>query len=73
MALSKKAAAGERFVIGKAGRPMVSVTALDHTSNAAPQRRRLGFLEGKCEVPDDFDQMGTEAIADLFEGGRQGG
>jgi antitoxin (DNA-binding transcriptional repressor) of toxin-antitoxin stability system len=71
--LVEEAAAGEGFVICKAGRPMVSVTALDHTSNAAPQRRRLGLLEGQCEVPDDFDQMGVEAIADLFEGGRQGG
>ena len=60
-------------MICKAGRPMVSVAALDHTGNAAPQRRRLGLLEGQCEVADDFDHIETEAIADLFEGGRQGG
>jgi antitoxin (DNA-binding transcriptional repressor) of toxin-antitoxin stability system len=71
--LVEEASAGEGFVICKAGRPMVSVTALDHASNAAPQRRRLGLLEGQCEVPEDFDQMETEAIADLFEGFRQGG
>jgi hypothetical protein len=52
---------------------MVSVTALDHASNTAPQRRRLGLLQGQCQVPDDFDHMEAEAIADLFEGGRQGG
>lgn len=27
----------------------------------------LGLLEGQCQVPDDFDQMAAEAIADLFE------
>jgi hypothetical protein len=52
---------------------MVSVTALDHASNAAPQGRPLGLLEGQYEVPEDFDHMETEAIADLFEGVRQGG
>ncbi|MCS5699607.1 type II toxin-antitoxin system prevent-host-death family antitoxin [Cyanobium sp. FGCU-52] len=71
--LVEEAAAGEGFVICKAGRPLVSVTALGQGSNAVPQRRRLGLLEGQCEVPDDFDHMEADAIADLFEGARQGG
>jgi hypothetical protein len=52
---------------------MVSATALDHARSAEPQRRRLGLLKGQCDVPDDFDHMGADAIADLFEGSRQGG
>ena len=28
----------------------------------------LGVLKGQLLVPDDFDRMGQEEIADLFEG-----
>ncbi len=49
--LVEEAAAGEAFVICKAGRPMVRVTALDDASNAAPQRRRLGLLRGRARCP----------------------
>ena len=49
-------------MIAKAGKPLVKVTALD--APATP--KRLGFLAGEIEVPDDFDSMGTEAIAKLF-------
>ena len=31
-------------------------------------RSRLGMLKGQLAVPDDFDQMEQELIADLFEG-----
>jgi prevent-host-death family protein len=71
--LVEEAAAGEAFVICKAGRPMVRVTALDDASHAAPERRRLGLLRGQCELPDDFDRMAAGTIADLFEGSWQGG
>jgi len=62
----EEAAAGEAFVICKAGRPMVLVTPLDGGAAAAPQRR-LGLLQGQCQVPDNFDQLGAAEIADLFE------
>ncbi|WFN60627.1 type II toxin-antitoxin system Phd/YefM family antitoxin [Synechococcus sp. CCFWC 502] len=71
--LVEAAAAGEGFVICKAGRPMVRVTALADAGNAEPERRRLGLLQGQCEVPDDFDRMAAGTIADLFEGSGQGG
>lgn len=29
---------------------------------------RLGFLAGRITVPDNFDEMGAEELADLFEG-----
>lgn len=53
--LVEQAAQGEPFVIAKAGKPMVKVTALD---TPAPKKvRQLGFLSGQIAVPDDFDQM----------------
>lgn len=66
--LVEEAAAGEPFVICKAGRPLVLVTRLDPTDDTNAPRRRLGLLAGACGVPDDFDQMAADAIADLFEG-----
>ena len=62
--LVDRAASGEPFVIAKAGRPLVKVMPLD-----APERgiqRRLGFLTGQADVPDDFDRMGAAEIETLF-------
>jgi len=66
--LVDEAAAGQAFVICKAGKPMVRVTPLTQSTEAAPVPSRLGMLRGQVSVPDDFDRMGQEAIADLFEG-----
>jgi prevent-host-death family protein len=60
--LVDRAAKGETFVIAKAGKPLVKVSALE--APAKPQR--LGFLKGEIEVPDDFDRMGDAEIAALF-------
>jgi antitoxin (DNA-binding transcriptional repressor) of toxin-antitoxin stability system len=59
-----QAAKGESFVIAKAGKPLVKVTAL-----AAPRSgmaRRLGFMSGEIEVPGDFDHMGSAQIERVF-------
>lgn len=63
--LIAEAAAGEPFVIARAGKPLVKVVPLD-----APTRRppRLGFLKGQFKVPDDFDRMGEDEIRAMFEG-----
>ncbi len=58
------AAEGETIVIAKAGKPVAKLTRLD--SKAAP--KRLGFLLGRGSVPDDFDRMGEDEIAALFDG-----
>lgn len=60
--LVDRAARGESFIIAKAGKPLVKVTALD----AAAAPKRLGFMKGEIEVPDDFDRMGDAEIAALF-------
>lgn len=63
--LVERAAKGEPFIIANAGKPLVKVVALD-----APQTiRRLGFMEGEIDVPDDFDRMGSAEIEQLFGGG----
>jgi len=57
---------GEPFVIAKAGKPVVLVTAIvDETKEPAS---RLGFMKGEFHVPDDFDRMGGDAIEQLFAG-----
>jgi len=52
--LIEQSAKGESFVIAKAGKPLVKVTALD--APTGKQIRRLGFMKGQIQVPDDFDQ-----------------
>ena len=63
----EEASKGESFVIAKAGKPVVGVTALSAPTGA--QVRRLGFMAGQISVPDDFDRMGKEEIERIFGGG----
>ncbi len=64
--LIDEASKGEPFIIAKAGKPVVKVTAVSAPSGK--QRRRLGFLAGQLLVPDDFDRMGSEEIEQTFAG-----
>lgn len=63
--LVAQAAKGEGFIIAKAGKPMARVTAMD--SPLESQQKRLGFLAGRFNVPEDFDRMGEDELANLFE------
>ena len=65
--LVEKAAAGESFVIAKAGRPLVTVVPY------APDvsHSRTGFLKGRISVPADFDSMGADVISGMFEGNNE--
>ncbi len=65
--LVEQAAKGEPFVIAKAGRPLVKVTALG--APTAGQLRRLDFLAGQIATPEDFDRMGSTEIEQMFGGG----
>jgi antitoxin (DNA-binding transcriptional repressor) of toxin-antitoxin stability system len=60
--LVDNAVKGEAFIIAKAGKPLVKVSALE--SPQTPQR--LGFLSGEIAVPRDFNTMGEKEIAALF-------
>ena len=62
--LVEQAARGESFVIAKAGKPLVKVMALEAPSGG--EAKRLGFLAGQIEVPDDFDRMHAKEIEKLF-------
>lgn len=62
--LVDKAAKGEPFIIAKAGKPLVKVVPLDAPAKKAV--KRLGFMEGQIEVPDDFDTMGQKEIEEMF-------
>jgi prevent-host-death family protein len=62
--LVDQAANGEPFVIAKAGKPLVKVVALNTPD--AGQVKRIGFLKGQIQVPDDFDSMANKEIEQLF-------
>ena len=51
----------EEFIIARDGRPVARVVPI-RDETPAP---RIGFLP-EITVPDDFDEMGTEAIAAKF-------
>ncbi len=68
--LVRKAVEGEPFIIARAGKPLVRVTAMD--AETAPKKSRIGFLDGQFQVPDDFDTMFADEIQAMFEGKHQG-
>jgi hypothetical protein len=45
---------------------MVKIIPLDSPSGG--QIKRLGFLTGQIDVPQDFDRMGEDEIEKLFKG-----
>jgi prevent-host-death family protein len=64
--LIDQASKGAPFIIAKAGKPLVKVTAIDSPTPA--RVRRLGFMAGQITVPEDFDVMGKSEIERVFEG-----
>jgi len=64
--LIELASNGEPFIIAKAGKPLVKVMALG--APEASQTRRIGFMAGQIQVPEDFDRMGADEIEAMFGG-----
>jgi len=64
--LVREAVEGEPFIIARAGKPLVKVTAMEDDEDGGT--RRLGFLAGHITLPPDFDRMGRKKIAASFEG-----
>lgn len=64
--LVERAAKGESFIIAKAGKPMVKVTAIEETPRKAV--RRIGFMEGEGVIPDDIKTPFKDDIEDMFYG-----
>ena len=64
--LVEQAANGKSFIIAKAGKPLVKVTALE--TPTGKRIRRLGFLHGQISVPKNFEEMGRAEIQRMFDG-----
>jgi prevent-host-death family protein len=63
--LVEEAARGEDILIARAGRPVARLTRLKQAS----RRRRLGPLDGKFKIPDDFNRPLPDDVVRAFEGG----
>jgi antitoxin (DNA-binding transcriptional repressor) of toxin-antitoxin stability system len=59
--LSKLVRMGEPFLIAKAGKPVFMATPLQEKKST-----RIGFMEGQFTVPEDFDHMMQDEIAEMF-------
>ncbi|WP_372426068.1 type II toxin-antitoxin system prevent-host-death family antitoxin [Salinarimonas chemoclinalis] len=53
-------------LVKSGGRPVARVAAVPSTG--AARTKRLGFLRGQATIPDDFDTLAADEIADSFEG-----
>ena len=62
--LVRDAAAGEPFIIARAGKPLVQVSRIE----PRPKKSLVGCLDGQFLVPDDFDTMHSDEIQAMFEG-----
>ena len=64
--LVERAEAGEEIVIARAGRPVARLAPL------APRGRprRLGLLDGRFRIPDDFNAPLPNELLRAFLGGR---
>jgi prevent-host-death family protein len=62
--LLDRAHGGEEFVIAKAGRPVARLGPLARPG----KKRRLGLLDGKLKVPDDFNEPLPGEVIAAFEG-----
>jgi antitoxin (DNA-binding transcriptional repressor) of toxin-antitoxin stability system len=62
--LVQEAAAGRDVVIARAGRPVARLTRLVGTT----RKRRLGLLNGRFRIPDDFNRPLPDEVLRAFEG-----
>lgn len=65
--LVEEAVQGKPFRIARNGTPLVEVKVI--TAQAADPRGRIGFMDGAFDIPDDFDQIGSTEIREMFEAG----
>jgi prevent-host-death family protein len=60
--LVDRAHGGEEFIIAKAGKPVARLVPLEK------MKRKLGILNGKIQVPDDFNAPLPDEVLARFEG-----
>mgnify|MGYP006284843121 CR=1 FL=1 len=63
--LVEEAVNGEPFVIARAGTPMVKVVAI---SDEEFMPRRVGFMTGEFEFPEDIAALANDEIAHMSDG-----
>ena len=64
--LLDRAQDGQEFVIAKAGRPVARLGPLARQG----RKRRLGLLDGKFRIPDNFNRPLPDEVIAAFEGRR---
>jgi prevent-host-death family protein len=64
--LVERAEAGEEILIARAGGPVAKLVPLGRGQG----RRKLGLLDGKFSIPDDFNKPLPSSILRAFEGGK---
>jgi prevent-host-death family protein len=62
--LVERAEAGEEIIIARAGKPAAKLVPLTRFHG----HRRLGLLDGKFRIPDDFNAPLPESVIRDFEG-----
>jgi len=65
--LLDRAAEGEEFVIARAGKPVARLGPIARRRS----KRRLGILDGKFRIPDDFNRPLPNDVVAAFEGRRR--
>jgi len=60
--LVARAAAGEAIVVAKGGKPAALLCPLED----APKKRKLGWLQGQIEVPNDIKTPFKDEIDAMF-------
>ncbi|MEE9905684.1 MAG: type II toxin-antitoxin system prevent-host-death family antitoxin [Chlorobium sp.] len=65
--LVEQASRGDAFIITRSGNPLVKVIPAGAVAETGT--KRLGFMAGEIQVPDDFDQMNKTEIEKLFADG----
>ena len=63
--LVEQAASGEDVIIARSGIPVARLTRLQRTA----RKRRLGLLDGRFRIPDDFNEPLPEEVVGAFERG----
>jgi prevent-host-death family protein len=62
--LIERAESGEEIIIARAGKPAAKLVPLARVRG----QRRLGLLDGKFKIPDDFNAPLPASLIRAFEG-----
>ncbi|MEI9969733.1 MAG: type II toxin-antitoxin system prevent-host-death family antitoxin [Terracidiphilus sp.] len=63
--LVEEVAAGEPFVIAKAGKPMAQVIPISAPKKKA--KKRIGFMKGAYTLPDNFEEIDKQLDKEIEE------